>query len=154
MKDFISSYKNISAIYLKLYKGSTEIRLRKDECLRMLKSMKLRCNSEDNKVTNYIFNRLMSDTRCLSKIVFVTNPNYRNHLITEKSGNLYIEIYLPGFKNGNNEVFNTSTEPDDSLKAFKRIISEFDVIFIKVDEDELLKELLFSKEEEIYIFKV
>ena len=51
-------------------------------------------------------------------------------------------------------MFNTSTEPDDSLKAFKRIISEFDVIFIKVDEDELLKELLFSKEEEIYIFKV
>lgn len=155
MKHFSKLYsKNIPDECIPVYKKSTEIKLMRSETLKVLHNMKARCECQGNNVTKYIFNRLISDASCLDRIIFVTQPYFRNHLISEMSDCIHIHIHSPKLDDGINDVFSAKDKPEEALKAFFNIIGKFEFIFVYIEKEQLLKELLFEKKDCVYIFKV
>lgn len=153
MKQSLPLYCKLPKQIITFYKERTEISIIRSEKLKLLENMKARCNTDNNKVTKYIFNRLMSDTRCLDKIIFVTKPDLRNHLIVEMFGSIYIQIHSPKLDEGINDIFSANDEPCETLKSFKKIIDDFSSIFVQIEEEEIVRELLFKPNEDVYFFR-
>jgi hypothetical protein len=118
---------------LRVYIPESEEKLDRNATLQKLKHIEYLFNK--NKCSKKIFNRLISDVRCLDKIVFVNDGSYCAHKIYVTVDDVRIEMCeykteYPFIRSG------YSTKSHDKkivLKKFERIISSSEKIFIQIN---------------------
>lgn len=110
------------------YIQESEEKLSRKDTIKRLKSIEEYFN---NKTAKKIFNRLISDTNCLDRIVFVNDGSYRTHRIWYGYAGLSVDID-DGKYNFNIRSIYPTENGKKAMKAFKTILEKFEKIFIQV----------------------
>lgn len=110
------------------YIQKSEEKLSRKDTIRRLKSIERYFNNETAKK---IFNRLISDVRCLDRIVFVHDGSFRTHRIWYGYAGLSVDID-DGKYNFNIRSIYPTENGKKAMKAFKTILEKFEKIFIQV----------------------
>lgn len=110
------------------YIQSSEKKLSRKDTIRILKSIKRYFN---DKTAKRIFNRLISDVRCLDRIVFVNDGSFRTHRIWYGYRGLSVDID-DGKYDLSISMYPTTTNGKEAMKAFKLILKRYEKIFIQV----------------------
>lgn len=104
------------------YIQESEEKLSRKDTIRRLKSIEGYFNNETAKK---IFNRLISDTNCLDRIIFINDGSYRTHRI-------WYTFEEDVCVDSINSSYSTSEEGQKAMKSFKTILEKFEKIFIQV----------------------
>lgn len=104
-------------------------KLSRKDTIRRLKSIKQYFN---DKTAKRIFNRLISDVRCLDRIVFVNDGSYRTHRIWYGYRGLAVDIDDGKYGFGINSMYPTTTNGKEAMRAFELILKRYEKIFIQV----------------------
>mgnify|MGYP004640510649 CR=1 FL=1 len=110
------------------YIQKSEEKLSRKDTIRRLKSIKRYFN---DKTAKRIFNRLISDVRCLDRIVFVDDGSYRTHRIWYGYRGLAVDI-ADGKSDFDIRSMYPTTNGKEAMKAFQLILKRYEKIFIQV----------------------
>ncbi len=111
------------------YIQMSEEKLSRKDTIRRLKSIKRYFN---DKTAIKIFNRLISDVRCLDRIVFVNDGSYRTHRIWYGYRGLSVDIDDGKYDFGITSMYPTTTNGKEAMRAFELILKRYEKIFIQV----------------------
>lgn len=111
------------------YIQKSEEKLSRKDTIRRLKSIKLYFN---DKTAIKIFNRLISDVRCLDRIVFVNDGSFRTHRIWCGYRGLSVDIDDGKSDFNISSMYPTTTNGKEAMKAFELILKRYEKIFIQV----------------------
>ncbi len=128
-KKYIFSSDQEYANDLFAYIQKSEEKLSRKDTIRRLKSIKQYFN---DKTAKRIFNRLISDVRCLDRIVFVDDGSYRTHRIWYGYSGLAVDIDDGKDDFGFNSMYPTTTNGKEAMRAFELILKRYEKIFIQV----------------------
>lgn len=116
------------ANHLFQYIQMSEEKLNRKDTIKRLKSIKRYFNNE---TAQKIFNRLISDVRCLDRIVFISDGSYRTHRIWYGYAVLSVDID-DGKYNFNLKSIYPTEDGEKAMKAFNLILGRYEKIFIQV----------------------
>lgn len=116
------------ANHLVEYIQRSEEKLSRKDTIRRLKSIKRYFN---DKTAKRIFNRLISDVRCLDRIVFVNDGSYRTHRIWYGYSGLSVDIDDGKYDFDIRSMYPT-TNGKEAMKAFELILKRYEKIFIQL----------------------
>lgn len=111
------------------YIQRSEEKLSRKDTIRRLKSIKQYFN---DKTAIKIFNRLISDVRCLDRIVFVNDGSYRTHRIWYGYRGLSVDIADGKYDFDINSMYPTTKNGKEAMRAFELILKRYEKIFIQV----------------------
>ena len=111
------------------YIQKSEEKLSRKDTIRRLKSIKQYFN---DKTAIKIFNRLISDVRCLDRIVFVNDGSYRTHRIWYGYRGLSVDIADGKYDFDINSMYPTTKNGKEAMRAFELILKRYEKIFIQV----------------------
>lgn len=117
------------ANHLVEYIQRSEEKLSRKDTIRRLKSIKQYFN---DKTAKRIFNRLISDVRCLDRIVFVNDGSYRTHRIWYGYRGLSVDIAEGKYDFDIKSMYPTTTNGKEAMRAFELILKRYEKIFIQV----------------------